>query len=436
MAAKASESTEVGSYFVANYPPFSAWNRDCLPAALDVLQRKPGARTTVGLYAHIPFCRKRCKFCYYRVYTDKSRSDRDRYLDALGRELNLYSRLPVIAGRPLRFIYVGGGTPSALNEDQIERLGVMLRESWNWKEIEEFTFECEPGTLTQRKVELIREIGVTRISLGIENFSDEILKENGRAHLSPEVYSAYDWIRECDFQQVNIDLIAGMAGETDRNWSDCVDRSIQLEPDSVTVYQMELPYNTIYSRAMLEDDLDAGVASWPRKRRWAREAFDALAGAGYEQGSAYTMVRPSPHSAFVYRDALWCGGDMIGAGVASFGYLQGAHVQNLDSFDPYVDSCEQDRLPLNRACLASNHQQLIRELILQMKLGRVAGKPFQDKFGVDIFAEFDEAFRSLQDDGLLIRENGTVTLTPDGMLRVDECLPRFYESEYRGARYT
>ena len=109
------------------------------------------------------------------------------------------------------------------------------------------------GPLRKSKLETLKEIGVTRLSLGIEHFNDDILEANGRAHLSAEVYQAYEWAREVDFPQVNIDLIAGMMGESDEHWRDCVRRAIELEPDSVTIYQMELPYNTIISQDMIKE---------------------------------------------------------------------------------------------------------------------------------------------------------------------------------------
>ena len=200
----------------------------------------------LGLYIHIPFCRKRCHFCYFKVYTDKKASEIEIYLDALIKENEIYSRMPAFQGRKLRFAYFGGGTPSYISEKQLHYLVDGLNRHVSWANAEEVTFECEPGTLQKSKLETLKEIGVTRLSLGIEHFDDEILAANGRAHLSPEIYRAYEWARQVDFPQVNIDLIAGMMGETEEKWRDAVKRAIDLEPDSVTIYQMELPYNTFH----------------------------------------------------------------------------------------------------------------------------------------------------------------------------------------------
>src|SRR3954463_15246349 len=218
--------TEVGNYFVSNYPPFSQWKPEFVPQALDALAQPARVDDPLGLYIHIPFCRKRCLFCYFKVYTDKNSSEIEIYLNALIKEMELYSRTPAFQGRQLRFAYFGGGTPSYISEKQLHYLVDGLSAHVSWSNAEEVTFECEPGTLRKSKLETLKEIGVTRLSLGIEHFNDDILEANGRAHLSAEVYQAYKWAREVGFPQINIDLIAGMMGESDDRWRDTVRRAL------------------------------------------------------------------------------------------------------------------------------------------------------------------------------------------------------------------
>src|SRR6266480_628929 len=143
------EKTGRGNYFVANYPPFSAWSRDHLPAARAALDRPPAPGTPLGLYLHIPFCRKRCKFCYFRVYTDKNARDIEVYLDALTKEVHLLAARRVVGGRHLHYVYFGGGTPSYLSANQLRGLMTRLQGFLPWREAAEVTFECEPGTLQQ-----------------------------------------------------------------------------------------------------------------------------------------------------------------------------------------------------------------------------------------------------------------------------------------------
>ena len=140
------EQTEVGSYFVANYPPFSVWTPDAVATDAKAALASPAApETPLGLYLHIPFCRKRCHFCYFRVYTDKNAREVEQYLDLLGREWELYATQPALEGRAFNFVYFGGGTPSFLSTRQLETLVKRVTAGRSWETAEEITFECEPG---------------------------------------------------------------------------------------------------------------------------------------------------------------------------------------------------------------------------------------------------------------------------------------------------
>ncbi|PYR38244.1 MAG: coproporphyrinogen III oxidase [Acidobacteria bacterium] len=433
------DQTEVGSYFVANYPPFSVWTPKALPEAVAALALPPDPTVPLGLYLHIPFCRKRCHFCYFRVYTDKNSQDVVRYLDLVAREWELYAAEKAIAGRALNFVYFGGGTPSFLSTDQLGRLVNRLTAVSPWTSAEEITFECEPGTLTDRKLSAIRSIGVTRLSLGVENFDDRILEVNGRAHRSAEIGQAYRYARSLGFPQINIDLIAGMLGETDANWRVCIEKALALEPDSITVYEMELPFNTTISRDLLKSGgrFEDSVANWPTKRRWVQEAFEAFERAGYTIGSAYTAVKDPARSRFLYRDRLWQGADMAGLGVASFGTVNGVHMQNLDTWDAYAAAINRGVLPLSRAYRPTAEERMIRELVLQLKLGKVQPPYFARKYGVNLLERFKDQLTQLTADGFVASaDEDAITLTRPGLLRVDTLLPRFFLPEHAGIRYT
>lgn len=426
--------TDVGNYFVSNYPPFSQWKPEYVGEALAVLNRAPRIHDPLGLYIHIPFCRKRCKFCYFKVYTDKNASEIEVYLDALIKENELYSQMPAFQGRQLRFAYFGGGTPSYISEKQLHYLVSGLNDHVSWANAEEVTFECEPGTLHKAKLQALKDIGVTRLSLGIEHFDDEVLQLNGRAHLSPEIYRAYAWAREIDFPQINIDLISGMMGESEEKWRETVRRAIELEPDSVTIYQMELPYNTIISQDMLKGAASP-IADWATKRRWLNYAFDQFQENGYRIASTYTLVNGKKDCRFIYTDALWHGGDMIGLGVSSFSHFDGVNFQNAHNFEEYVRILNTGKLPLLRAVSLTPKQRLIREMILQLKTGSLDTGYFRNKFAVDVWQEFRPVYEKLDEEDLLKRENGTIQLTRRGLLGVEDFLLEFFEPELKTVRY-
>lgn len=436
MAAELADATEVGSYFISNYPPFSQWDRAYVGEAYAALDSEPDRTVPLGLYLHIPFCRKRCKFCYFRVYTNQNARAIERYVEALAQEVELLSRRRAAQDRELKFVYFGGGTPSYLSSKQLKFLRDSLERSVSWRHAEEVTFECEPGTLSLEKVQTLKDIGVTRVSLGVENFNDQILEANGRAHLAPEIFRAYEWIQQVGFPQVNVDLIAGMIGETDENWAKCVELVRQLAPDNITIYQMELPFNTLISKDMRELGVVSPVANWATKRRWVSEAMDALLAAGYHVSSGNELVRQPATDRFIYRDNLFRGSDIVCAGVSSFGHLQGVHYQNLDQLDDYLQAVERGELPINRALRPTPHQLLIREFVLQMKEGRVEAEPFRRKFGVDVLQEFAEPLANQQAKGYLTIVGDAVVLTRKGLLQVDSLLTEYFEPQHRAVRYT
>ena len=432
-----STKTEVGSYFISNYPPFSQWKSELLGEIDTALQQPPAVDTPLGLYLHIPFCRKRCKFCYFKVFTEKNAKEIETYVSALSREIELVSKLPVMGGRPFRFVYFGGGTPSFLSSKQLVSLVDRLRANINWDQAEEVTFECEPGTLQENKIKTLKELGVTRLSLGVENFTDKILEENGRAHLSKQVFQAWDWIKAADFPNVNIDLISGMVGETWDNWKDNIRQAIEFSPESVTIYQMELPFNTVYSADILGNKIETPVADWNMKRDWLNYAFDEFLNAGYHISSGYTVVKDPDKVNFSYRDNLWQGSDLLATGIASFGHVGGVHYQNKPKWEDYTsDLLERNELPLGRAYQPTAYQALIRELILNMKKGYLDVAYFQDKFSVDITEKFKSQFAEHQANEMLSVSPQRIELTRQGLLQVDGLLPAFFEPEHQGVRYT
>ncbi|RMG34144.1 MAG: coproporphyrinogen III oxidase family protein [Planctomycetota bacterium] len=435
-AKEPAKGTGVGSYFISNYPPYSVWSRDFVPEIEAAFESEPDRSVPLGMYLHIPFCRKRCKFCYFRVYTNQNAKAIQDYVDAMAHELQMVSERPAVQGRRLQFVYFGGGTPSYLSSRQLLQLAEKLGQFVSWREADEVTFECEPGTLSLEKVKTLKEIGVTRVSLGVENFDDAILEANGRAHLSPEIFRAYDWIRQVGFPQVNIDLIAGMIGETDENWHRCIDRAIEMDPDNITIYQMELPHNTIISQEIKELGIESPVADWETKRRWVNEAFDRLLAAGYQISSGNELVKDLETDHFVYRDNVWRGADLLAIGVSSFGHLQGVHYQNEDELQNYLQAVRSDRLPIRRALRPTRHQLLIREFVLQMKEGRIDADYFRRKFGVNVIDEFRQALENQRAAGFLEFDEDGVRLTRRGLLQVDSLLPEYFEPQHRAIRYT
>ena len=427
-----------GNYFVAAYPPFSFWSDKKLVEYQRLLQKPPCSLTnkSLGLYIHIPFCTKRCHFCYYLSYADKSTTQKQIYLDALRREMSLYGQSPALKNRKIKFVYFGGGTPSLISVDQIHALFKDLTAAFNLTETAEITFECAPKTATATRLHALRECGVNRISLGIQQLNDDILQKNGRIHRCADIERAYHAIGKIGFENVNVDLIVGLVGETDDSFFNSLTQVIDMAPDSVTIYQLEIPRNTPLYRTLKDKSLEIIPPSWDTKRTRLNQAFECLEQAGYTIRSAYAAVKDPSRHQFLYQDIQYHGADLIGLGVAAFSYFNGTHQQNRASFQDYLAALQNDTLPLGRAYPLSKKEQCLREFILQLKLGTVHLNDLQKKYGVELNDHCCEKLACFENKGWLKRNNHAVTLTRQGLLRIDSLLPEFYLPEHTSTPLT
>lgn len=424
-----------GSYFVATYPPFSAWDEAGARSFEARLGRPPEPRARLGLYVHVPFCVKRCEFCYY-LSSDDHPELIDAYVDAVVREAERWAEQPAIAGRPADFVYFGGGTPSILSESRLRRLLEGLRDAISWRGAREVSFECAPQTVTADRLDALAELGVTRVSMGVQQLDDDILALNGRVHRVADVERAWGLLSARHFPVVNLDLIVGLVGETDDTFFSSLERIIDMGPESVTLYQLEIPLNTPLYRAMDEGALEGAPVPWPVKRDRLDRAFSRLESAGYAVRSAYAAVRDAREHGFLYQDEQYRGADLLGLGTSSFSYLDGFHHQNLADLPLYVKAVTEGTLPLWRGYALSAVEQAVREFVLQWKLGAVDRRDFVARHGIDPASLFSDALGELQEEGMVTVGEHRIELTRLGLLHADRVLPAFYLPEHSGIRYS
>jgi oxygen-independent coproporphyrinogen-3 oxidase len=430
--AAARHRPRTGNYFVATYPPFSCWNEAGAREYLRALgEPRPGpAATPLGLYVHVPFCARRCDYCYYLSYAGRG-GEIERYAAALLREAELYRATEAVRGGT-DFVYFGGGTPSLLTPRAIAELLGGLRERLDWKDGAEITFECAPRSVTREKLAALRDAGVTRVSLGVQQLDDAVLAASGRIHRSADALRAYGEIRSAGFDLVNVDLIAGLPEQTADGFLRSLEQVVELAPESITLYQLEVPLNTPLYRAGATRE----PASWPETRARVGAAFERLEAAGYTVRSAYAAVRDPARHRFLYQDAQYDGASLLGLGASSFGHVNGVNQQNLASLDAYVAAVEEGRLPLWRGYSMNSEERLVRELVLQLKLGRAELAPLRRRHGIDPAQRFAASFERLAERGLAVSDDDAVTLTREGLLRADELLEELYLPQHRGVRYS
>jgi oxygen-independent coproporphyrinogen-3 oxidase len=404
-----------------------------MPNLAQIAHNPPTYDRGIGLYLHVPFCQTKCPYCDFNTYAGIE-DQIPAYVIALKDEIRGWGN--VLSNPPVRTIFFGGGTPSYLPAGDIEDIQSTIRACFETEDLSEITMECNPGDVTPENATAWLGSGINRISMGVQSFDDELLKLNGRVHLGTDVERAFGRIRQAGFDHVNLDLMCGLIGETEEKWHESVRRVIGLGPESVTIYQTEIPLNTQLYRDLKSGVLPADPPSWETKRARLDYGFRELEAAGYSVVSAYNAVKDPDRHRFDYQDRLWRGEDMLGLGVAAFGYFDGVHFQNEVTLEKYEAAVEAGGIPAKRAYPLSTQDRVTREFILQLKLGGVLAGPFRDRYGVDILQTFEKPLRQLKLEGLLTLGIDGVRLTRAGLLRVDRLLPLFYDPQYLDVRYT
>lgn len=389
----------------------------------------------LGLYLHVPFCVERCHYCYYRSYAKPTPAQIEQYIDALLTELKQYASTPAIAHRPLDFAYFGGGTPSLLSAAQIERLLGGVKALFPWNHAREISFECAPKSVTADRLAALRAAGVTRLSVGVQQMDDVVLAKSGRVHRVADVERAWGLIEPLAFPVVNLDLMVGLVGETDESFFSGLQRVISFSPMSVTIYLLEIPRNTPLYHALQTQQLSDSLVVWEVKRRRLAAAFTELERHGYVVRSAYSAVRDPQQGRFIYQEAQYHGADLLGAGVASFSYIGGVHFQNHAALERYLDCIAAGNPARARAYSLTDQDRMVREFVLQLKLGGVRRNEFERKFGVSIEQQFGASLQEFTKRQWLHVDADGVTLSREGLLRVDRLIPACYLPPHREQTY-
>ena len=298
------------------------------------------------VYVHIPFCARVCPYCaFYKDLLDRSQTWR--FCEAILRELELYQG-GAISGSPRQLesrrsllpstIYFGGGTPTALTTAQLEFLLEGFRQRLNLSSLEEWTMEANPGSVSASKATLLRRLGVTRISLGVQSWDDGLLKLLGREHSARQAEQSFRLLRTAGFSNINIDLMFGLPGQTIEQWRLTLEKTIALQPDHVSAYCLTYEEDTEFflrhARGEFRQDADADS-------EFFEIAMAILEHAGYEHYEISNYARPAFSS--VHNRAYWLGKDYLGIGPSAVSTVGMRRWQNVCDYRSYIDrvlSCQ------------------------------------------------------------------------------------------------
>lgn len=395
--------------FVTNYPNFPHWKR---MDAMEMAERRP-----LNIYLHTPFCIQRCSYCYYKTInlrgTEKYER-MERYVNTLCREIELGAQLYNLKKRPVISIYFGGGTPSLLYEDQIERIGRTLYDNFTIADAE-FTMEAEPVTITKAKAETMLSLKVNRMSMGVQSFDDAIIKASHRLDDEKKALRAIDLVKSTGVA-LNIDLMSGLAGETWDKWQHSVQRAIETGVDSVTVYKTELYSNTEYYKNIKNQTLV--LPSDDEELRYMDYAMQQLQQADYVPWSFYNYTKRGGH-VHVHAPSIFRGDDCAAFGVSAFGRQGDWLYQNTNDEEKYIQQVEAGELPVQRGYGLSSLDNIIRDVVLGMKLACFDLRWFQQKHGFKLESLCAQTLQALQADDFITVGSDKIRLTAKGMLYGD-----------------
>lgn len=359
----------------------------------------------LGLYIHIPFCVSRCPYCDFAFVVRKGHLA-ERYADAVIREF--HNRLPDAGAHPVfRSIYFGGGTPSSVPPEHLQRILLTVRENADISPGAETTAEANPGD--RGRFATLRHMGVNRLSLGIQALDDRTLKALGRLHNAADARDACRAARNAGFENVNIDLIFGASEQSLCGWQDTLDRAIALHPEHLSVYGLTVEPGTAFGRRLAK-----GRLSLPPEEDQAAmygAALDRLTGAGYRHYEISNFARPGFEAQ--HNLDCWQRRPYLGVGLSAHSFLSGRRSWNVRDLASYIDRVESSGSAVESEEDLSPEQRFMEQLMLGLR--QTEGVPEALVCGF----QMAPALNRLLSNHLLERHDGRVRLTRSGLLLAD-----------------
>ncbi|HGD1010122.1 TPA: radical SAM family heme chaperone HemW [Streptococcus agalactiae] len=359
-------------------------------------------------YVHIPFCTQICYYCDFSKVFIKNQPV-DAYLQALIREFRSYDITE------LRTLYIGGGTPTSISAVQLDYLLTELSRDLNLNTLEEFTIEANPGDLTVDKIEVLQKSAVNRVSLGVQTFNDKHLKRIGRSHNEAQIYSTIDALKTAGFQNISIDLIYALPGQTMDDVRSNVAKALSLNIPHLSLYSLILEHHTVFMNKMRRgklhlptEDLEAEMFEY---------IISEMERNGFEHYEISNFTKPGFESR--HNLMYWDNVEYYGVGAGASGYLDGIRYRNRGPIQHYLKGVSEGNARLSEEVLSKN-EMMEEELFLGLrkKEGVSIGK-FEQKFGTSFEKRYGQIVQELQSDGLLKENNGFIQMTKKGLFLGD-----------------
>lgn len=370
-------------------------------------------------YIHIPFCEHICHYCDFNKFYLKGQPVEE-YLTALEKEMELtFMQFPTDS---LKTIFIGGGTPTALNEPQLAKLCESINKDLPKADKIEFTFEANPGDLTVEKLHILKQAGVNRISLGVQTFNDELLSKIGRTHRVKDVYTSIENIKKIGFTNISIDLIFSLPGQTIFDFKDTLKKALSLDITHYSGYSLIIEPKTVFYNLMKKGRLPTpGEDVEASMYELLMEEMDK---GGFKQYEISNFAKPGFESQ--HNLTYWNNDSYYGFGAGAHSYVNGFRRSNVGPLKVYLSAIEKGLLPLFEEHFVLKEEQMEEEMFLGLrKTEGVSISGFKQKFGMDPLTLFENEINDLIYKKWLNVNENKINLTQQGRLLGNEVFQSF-----------
>lgn len=359
----------------------------------------------VALYIHIPFCKQKCFYCDFPSYARKDDLMSD-YIEALLIELK-----EKIKDYEVRSLFIGGGTPSYLNEENLSKLMKAIK-NINFIEDAEKTIECNPGTVSEEKFNIMKDGGINRLSFGIQTTKNNLLKGIGRIHTFEAFKDNYNLARSVGFNNINIDMMFGLPNQSVKDWTDSLEEVAKLNPEHISAYSLIIEEGTPFYKLYNEDKLK--LPSEEEEREMYKKCKDILIKNGYHQYEISNYAKEDKEC--LHNEVYWMCDEYIGVGASSSSYIDGKRIKNIDDLREYIKRIGSGENIVDEEIINTKNDDIEEFMFMGLRMNcGIEEKEFKRRFHTDVDNVYKDVIEGNINKGLLERKRGRIYLTDKGI---------------------
>ena len=368
-----------------------------------------------GIYVHIPFCQTKCPYCSFVSYPGLGSTFKNSYMEALAEQARIMANHPWVRKSNFSSLFIGGGTPSGIETERLASFIAACLDKFDFIQINgrepEVSVEVNPKTVNRELLQQLQQAGVNRLSIGMQAFSDVMLRNIGRMHTVKDNFQAFAWARAAGFTNVNLDLMYGLPGQNEATWEESLQRAVALGPEHLSVYELTVEPGTPF--AELADKGKLNLPSEAVTFAMFKRVREILAANNYLQYEISNYCRSG--FACSHNINYWENGNYLGLGAGAFSCFSGVRIKNVESPEGFIKLINSNQAPFADAEFLPLEARFRETVIMGLRMtGGISIKSLEDRFGLTLQKYYGSVIGKLMDDKLLEEEEGRLRLASKG----------------------